>query len=165
MCNKGTFISFRRHGFHKGFYNDNDFNESLQNIRYSDYFEPPDDEEFLHTCAYYLLCGSCHIFALSLKKIFAYDAYIIEEVNDKGFHVFCQIYENRQVYYIDARGITTSFDEFMDVAKTFINDEYIIRPVESSDIEKWTEGDPYIDKGYAFAEAIIENYKECYTMQ
>ena len=32
-----------------------------------------------------------------------YEPYIIESKNGIGFHAFCQIYENRKLYYVDAR--------------------------------------------------------------
>lgn len=66
-----------------------------------------------------------------------YNVYIIDGNNKRGFHAFCQIYRDRRWYYIDARGITTSFDEFMDVAKTFVNDEYTIRLASEDDVLEW----------------------------
>jgi len=164
MKDKNALISFGRYGFHKGFYNDENPTESLLNIKYNDFWEFPEDDEFPYYTAYPLLCGSCHLFALSLQKIFNYNAYIIEGKNRKGFHAFCQIYKNRKWYYVDARGITSSFDEFMDIAKTFVTDEYIIRPIDSSDIEEWNQDDNYIEEAYAFAEAVIQRYKECYIL-
>lgn len=165
MDNRETLRSFELYGFHKGFYNDNKPIDMLFNINYSDFFESPDDDDFIYDNAYPLLCGACHIFALSLKKILDYNPYIIEEKNDKGFHVFCQIYKNNKWYYVDARGITSSFDEFMTVAKQFVNDEYIIRPVNSNDIDGWKSDINYDDEAYAFAEAIIQKYKGYYTLE
>ena len=49
----------------------------------------------------------------------------------------------------------------MDIAKKFVTDEYIIRPVDSNDIDEW-KGDSYSEEGCAFAEAVINKYKECY---
>ena len=162
MKDRNELYSFGRYGFHKGFYNDESPAESLMDIQYTDFWEYPEDDEFPYYNAYSLLCGSCHLFALALQKIFNYNAYIIEEKCRKGFHAFCQIYVNRKWYYVDARGITSSFDEFMDIAKTFVTDEYIIRPIEFSDIEEWNVDDNYTEEGLAFAEAVIRKYKECY---
>ena len=78
--------------------------------------------------------------------------------------MFCQIYKNRTWYYIDARGITTSFDEFMEVAKKFVSDEFTIRRLTDDDIEEWENECDYNEEAYAFAEAIIEKYKDCYTL-
>ncbi|MCM1329618.1 MAG: hypothetical protein NC253_09285 [Ruminococcus sp.] len=159
------FRCFENYGFHKGFYNDKDTADKLFDINYSDFFTPIDDDEFPYDNAYPLLCGSCHIFALSLKEILDYNPYIIEEKNGKGFHVFCQIYKNRNWYYIDARGITSSFDEFMTVAKEFVNNEYIIRPVDFNDIDEWESDTNYDDEAYAFSKAIIQKYKGYYTLE
>ena len=109
----------------------------MRNIRYDDFFEYPDDLEFPYDSAHELLRGSCHHFALSLNKMLGYSAYIIEGNNKRGFHAFCQIYKNNQCFYVDARGITSSFDEFMCVASEFVKDEYTIRAIEDDDIEEW----------------------------
>jgi hypothetical protein len=101
---------------------------------------------------------------VALNKVLGYSTYIIEGRNKKGFHAFCQIYANRKWYYVDARGITSSFDEFMEAAKTFVTDEYIIRPVEPSDIEGWEKDCNYNKEAYAFSEAVINKYRECYTL-
>ena len=150
--------------YHKGFYNQSDPINSLRKILYQDFFPVPKDEEFPYTWACDLLMGSCHLFALALKQIFNYTPYIIEPNHKRGFHVFCEIYKNGQWYYIDARGITTSFNEFMEVAKIFVTDEYSIRPIEQSDIDKWNNDDNYVKEGKAFAEKVIKKYKAFYEL-
>lgn len=52
----------------------------------------------------------------------------------------------------------------MFVAREFVSDEYTIRPVEEEDIEEWKKDSNYDDEALAFAEAVIEKYKECYTL-
>ena len=158
------FCSFGNYGWHKGFYNDEDVSESLFSIRYSDFFVEPDNDEFPYHSAYLLLCGACHIFALSLQNLLNYNAYIIEEKNQKGFHTFCQVYKKGKWYYIDARGITTSFDEFMDIAGEFVCNEYSIRPISENDIRKWQRDSNYDKEAYDFAEAVIRKFKECYVI-
>ena len=165
MSNRNDLISFYRYGFHKGFFNDGDDpTETLRTIRYYDFFEYPNDEEFPYYSAEQLLRGSCNHFALSLKKIFNYTPYIIQGINKVSFHVFCQVYKNRKWYYIDARGITDSFDEFMVVGKEFVSSEYTIRPLDEKDINEWEKDAEYDDEAYAFAEAVIEKYRECYQI-
>lgn len=163
MGDRNKFYSMGCYGWHKGFYNDDDCEKTLINIRYSDYGEVPDDDIFPYDSAFPLLFGACHVFALSLQKVLNYNAYIIEEKRKRGFHAFCQIYKDKTWYYIDARGITTSFDEFMNVAGSFVSDELIIRPIDSKDIEEWEEDD-YFEEACAFAEAVIQKYEECYTL-
>ncbi len=165
MKNKNILCSFDYCGWHKGFYNDDNFRDSLLKIEYADFFKLPDDDEFPYSSAYDLLCGSCNYFALSLQKIFGYSPYIIEGISTKGFHAFCQIYRNREWYYVDARGITSSFDEFMDMAKKFVTGEYIIRPVNPDDIADWESNSNYIKEAHAFSEAVIKKYIECYVFE
>lgn len=163
MRNKETEFIADFYESHKGFYNDENPEKILSKINYSDFFiEPDNDEEFQYSTASSLLCGSCHIFALSLKEILGYKPYIIEGINRRGFHAFCQVYKNFKWYYIDARGITSSFKEFMDVAQRFVSDEYIIRPVNDIDIEEWKKDSKYDQEAFAFAKAIINKFKECY---
>ena len=165
MSGRSELVSFGHYGQHKGFYNDGDDPKKvLSEINYTDFFDDPNDKEFPYDDASYLLCGSCNHFALSLKKIFNYNPYIIEGINKVCFHAFCQVYKHRKWYYIDARGITDSFDEFMSVAKEFVSSEYVIRPVDDTDISKWEEDSQYDDEAYAFAEAVIEKYRECYEI-
>lgn len=165
MSYREYFRCTNRYIYHKGFYNDDcDPTEALKDIKYYDFFDYPDDEDFPFYSAELLLRGSCNHFALSLQKIFGYTPYIIEGTSHRGFHAFCQIYRNKRWYYVDARGITTSFDEFMDVAKEFVSDEYIIRPIEDQDIANWNKDPYYENEAYAFAEAIIEKYRDCYEL-
>lgn len=164
MSNKEIVCIFKRCGYHKGFYNNEDLIHSLQNIKYTDFFKIPDDEYFPFVTAEQLLCGGCNYFALSLKKIFGYTPYIIEGKNNSGFHVFCQIYKNKIWYYVDARGITSSFNEFMDIVKVFVHDEYVIRPVNPDDVKEWEDDSIYNEAAYTFAEKVINNYKECYKL-
>ena len=163
MSNRDSWRSFGYCEWHKGFYNDDSFKESLFSIQYDDFFNLPDDDEFPYGPAYLLLYGSCHIFAASLKKIFGYTPYIIEQIDGKGFHAFCQVCRNESVCYVDARGITSSFDEFMEVAEQFVKGEYIIRPAEDADLNAAPSED-YDKEGSDFAKAVIEKYKECYTL-
>ena len=164
MSRNNELISFEQYGWHKGFYNDADITTSLCNVRYTDFFEYPDDDEFPYDSAHSLLRGSCNHFAVSLKKVLGYTPYIIEQKDRRGFHAFCQISKNRKVYYVDARGITSSFDEFMTVASEFVHGEYTIREATAEVIEDWDNGGEYNKEAYAFAEAVIDRYKDYYTL-
>ena len=101
---------------------------------------------------------------MALGKVLGYTPYIIQEKNKRRFHAFCQIYKDRKWYYVDARGIISSFDEFMVVASEFVGDEYIIRPVTLGDIEEWKNDSNYEDEALSFAEAVIEKYKDYYRL-
>ena len=164
MADRGELVSFNSFGWHKGFYNDDNYSDSLLRIRYSDYFEEPDDDEFPYDSAYVLLNGSCNHFAVSLRNVFYYNVYVIEAKDRKGFHAFCQVYKNRQWYYVDARGITSSFDEFLVGIKTFVRDQFTIRPMEECDLQEWEKDFNYNSEAYAFSEAIIKDYSEFYIL-
>ena len=154
---------------HKGFYNDENFIKSLAEICYDDFFKRPEDIDFAYNHADVLLCGACHVFAVALQEKLGYNLYVIEEILEsewterKGFHAFCQVNESNRLYYVDARGMTSSFDEFMEVARQFVHGEYIIRPALPEELAEWKKEDYYKEASY-FAESIIEKYKECYTL-
>lgn len=167
MHNRENFISLANYGWHKGFYVDDDFSKSLLQIEYTDFFDKPayadDDDDFLFDTAHELLRGSCHHFAWAAQRVLDYRPYIIKETDGKGFHALCQVYKKRRMYYIDARGVTTSFNEFMTVAKEFVRGEFVIRPIEKADIDSW-EKDDFNGERLAFAEEFIKRYKDCYTI-
>lgn len=166
VCDKKMDCFCNNSEFHKGFYNDDDPMQSLCNIEYTEFFELPDDDDFPYWSAWSLLCGSCELFALALQEMLGYNPYVIEGTNGTGFHAFCQIYKNGKWYYVDARGITSCFNEFMDVAKIFVKNEYIIRPVSATDIDEWKKEDEYgdIKAGLSFAKAVIEKYQLHYVL-
>lgn len=150
--------------WHKGFYNYDDPYEALSAIDYTDFFEESDDDDFPYDSALLLLRGSCNHFAWALRKLLEYHPYVIEESSKKGFHVFCQVYKNGTLFFVDARGITSSFSEFMFGIKLFVNDECVIRPVTVSDIEEWEADCEYNKEAYAFSEAVIRKYMDYYTI-
>lgn len=80
MDRKGDLISFSGFGRHKGFYNIDidDITDTLFEIKYTDFFEYPDNEDFPYYSAGSLLHGSCNHFAVALKNVLGYTPYIIE---------------------------------------------------------------------------------------
>lgn len=164
MDRNGDLISFGIYGWHKGFYNTDDFSSALCKVHYDEFFEYPDDDEFPYDSAHSLLRGSCNHFAVALQKVLGYTPYIIEQTDKRGFHAFCQVRKNGRLYYIDARGVTSSFDEFMNVAREFVRGEYIINQATPNVIEEWENGSEYNEEAYAFAEAMIRKYIDYYTI-
>ena len=164
MSARRDFQYFNQYECHKGFYNDEDCEGTLSGIHYSDFNELPSIEAFPFDNAEVLLRGACNCFALSLQKVLNYSTFVIEEKNGKGFHVFCQIYRDKSWYFFDARGITSSFREFMNGLEVFIHDEFTIRPVTPEDKQRWESGDYYYKEGYMFAEEVIREYRECYIL-
>ena len=52
----------------------------------------------------------------------------------------------------------------MDVAKEFVSDEYTIRQMNEEDIKELKKDDNYYEIALDFAVAVIERYKEYYTV-
>ena len=93
-----------------------------------------------------------------------YKAYILQGTDRKGFHAFCQIHRDEKWYYIDARGITSSFDEFFDGIATFVHDEYTIKSASEDDLRNWKTDIDFSNEACEFAEAVIKKYREYYTL-
>lgn len=62
LTRKEELVSFSRFGWHKGFYQDADITKAMCKIRYTDFFEYPDDDEFPYDSAHALLRGSLQSF-------------------------------------------------------------------------------------------------------
>lgn len=150
---------------HKGFYCDDNNFANLKEIDYEGHLAQIDDEEHL-TSAECLLRGSCQAFALKVEAILGYRAFIIKSYNGRGHHVFCQAIINGKNAFIDARGVTTSFDEFMEVAAEFVKGPFVIRSVDEKDIAEWQRNsDTNSHKEHlALAEAVIKANIECYKL-
>lgn len=88
----------------------------------------------------------------------------METENKRGFHAFCKVSRNRKSYYIDARGATTSFEEFMTVARLFVGDQYIMRPATTEDVEEWESDDEFYEYAFSFSKVFISDHKEYYTV-
>ena len=151
---------------HKGFYcDDNDF-ANLIDIDYDGHLPQIDDGEEHLTSAGCLLRGSCQAFALKVEEILGYKSFIIESRNGKGHHVFCQATLDGKNAFIDARGVTTSFDEFMEVAAEFVERPFVIRRVDKKDKAEWERNASTNShkEHLAFAEAVIKANIECYKL-
>ena len=110
------------------------------------------------------LNGSCDIFALYLHNKYGYEIYKLS--NRPAIHYFCIDYSKGIKKYIDVRGITTSYEEFIcefpRLKKIDINSA---KKVEKLDIEKDIEqnkNDKFLYFGLKFAEDIIENNPKFY---
>lgn len=171
MDENSHYKSFDCWGYHKGYYNEEDYQDILAGIDYSDRPECPKDEDdeednasFIWSCADHLLHGECSCFALALRDIFGYSLYIMESEDKKGFHAFCKVSRNQKSYYIDARGVTTSFEEFMTVASLFVGDQYTMRPATAEDVEGWEGDGEYYEHAFSFSKVFIDDHKEYYTV-
>ena len=103
---------------------------------------------------------------MKVEAILGYRAFIIEACDGKGQHVFCQATLNGKNAFIDARGVTTSFDEFMEVAAEFVKGPFVIRLIDKDDAAEWQRNsDTNSHEEYlALAEAVIKANIECYKL-
>ena len=145
---------------HKGFYanNNQDIISQLHKIKSSN---PEITEEGIEVYydAEYFLHGLCHIFAYALHKKFNYDIYELRSEADSIIHWYC-IYEyNGNTVYIDVRGITTNYEEFLSEFKSYnnIKNNKVLNLTEYD--YEWKE-----KKQIEFANEIITKYTDYYAL-
>lgn len=104
--------------FHTGYYNkaENLSYDSMKQCLELTKFEGIEDNgAHEYPCPYDgahdFLQGSCQLFSLALHKKFGYEAFEIQGKN--GVYYFCRSTHNGQPIYIDIRGATTDFNEFL----------------------------------------------------
>ena len=137
-----------------------EFSEELKSnpaINYTDSLITSADSDFVLDTADVFRQGVCQLFARALQDKFGYSVYKIEV--GKSFHIFCK--SEDKLTYIDVRGKTTDFHEFIagsdlpaiscDVSKPY--------QFETDDFD----GD-YYEIGLAFAKAIITRDEKRYQI-
>lgn len=107
--------------------------------------------------------GSCDIFALALKRRFNYSTWIIKPKGDSAtFHVFCITSLKNKKVYIDVRGMTSNFCEFLTNTMFAEKDNYEVSPYDTARIEGLR--DEWAEVGYQYANAIISDHLEYYKL-
>ena len=147
--------------FHTGFYKEFRWNieNKLKEIENPNYDEKLYDLDCPYDNAYIFLQGICNIFALCLHNKYGYE---ICELNDENgtCHYFCIDYNKGVKRYIDVRGITTSYEEFINEFPNLKNKNIIqhkkINPLDFKDDEIWENA------GYKFAEYVIDEKEKFY---
>lgn len=150
---------------HKGFYCDDDGRFSgLGDYPYI-MNHPEIDEDVAGLTASCYLRGSCNIFALALESELQQPSFIIENASDgRSFHAFCQVCKNGTLFYIDARGVTTSFDELLLVAREFADREFIVRRAGDDDRKNWAQDDDF-DLVFQSMISFIRDKRSYYSVQ
>ena len=112
--------------------------------------------------AHIFLYGSCHIFASQLCKIYEdYNVYEIMNSSGRTIHWYAQTYYKNMPIYIDVRGATTSFEEFISEFRPHIVDGY---KIQKQNKELPFSEEDWIETGILFATAIINEYAEYYCI-
>ena len=96
------------------------------------------------------MTGSCDIFSVCLNEKFDYKIY--KKKKKKEVHYFCFSEIDKIKYYIDVRGFTNSFNEFVNFYRMPKNGE--IKKVSKSEINETKRQKYYLD-GERFAKKII----------
>lgn len=79
------------------------------------------------------LHGLCDVFAAALYNVFKYQTVKITDGHGKLIHAFCRAEQNGRPIYIDARGITSSYEDFISPFADFAEDESLLYHITLSD--------------------------------
>ena len=156
----------QRKTFHNGHYISANIDQSLTEVCNSKYGEIKCDDEdavdYRYETADIFLHGSCQLFSLALHKNFGYNAYKITW-EGRHIHYFGMIDLGKHKIYIDVRGMTADFNEFVfTFYPGLLNIPYSIEPQNITEDEMLNdEGDV---TGYAFANEIIKRYPSIYSL-
>ena len=52
----------------------------------------------------------------------------------------------------------------MTFPRSFVGDQYIIRPATAEDVEGWESDDEYYEYAFFFSKVFISDHKEYYTV-
>ena len=133
----------------------------LEKVKNPFWKEDLDLEESLYEDARIFLQGSCHLFAYALSECFGYE--IIEICNNKcvGNHYYCVTHVDNIPIYIDVRGATGDWMDFIIGAKYIDASDYrlIKHKIEEKYEELNSDGAKF---GYKFAQYIISEHIETY---
>ena len=166
MSNRNELRHTDNGNYHKGFYNDGNYEEILSEIEYTDIFLQKTDEEDGIDDANCLWQGACDCFALELYKAFNYDIYRIK--GEKSHHTFCRAVEGGKEYYVDVRGMTSDIEEFKKGLDFFINQNSQITHIGhqqlENEINECMEKEDWANKALEFAQHMILQYACCYAL-
>ena len=140
--------------------------ERLTKILNPQFSDPEDDSSEFHNVyedASIFLQGSCQLFSLALHQEFGYDAF---EIRQGIFcHFFCKATYAGEPIYIDVRGMTTSWEEFLSGTYADFHDYDEITPQDIEETAKLNDPDDlYAKDGLAFAKYLIHEYPEYYDI-
>lgn len=150
--------------FHKGFYESCKENNMAQllNIRSNNPAEISKTGECFYYYAENFLHSICHIFAYVLHQKFGYDILELQDESGCMVHWCCvSDYKGRELY-IDVRGATTDYYEFLSEFQPSIGKNPLKRKINEKDLVDYA--DEWIEEGQIrFANEIIEKYYNYYS--
>lgn len=134
--------------------------DELKTVKIESFFEieiDDSDETFPYTDASDFLMGSCQLFATELNKKYGYPIYEVN-LNGRMIHCFCKVDIGKTVYYVDVRGVTNDFSEFLLETNVSKDDDFIIQEYKVDSSDKWD------DIGLKFAQLLIDRNPEYYEI-
>lgn len=148
--------------FHKGFYENSKENSKSQfrKIINEDLTKELEDMDCIYYNAEIFLHGICHIFAYALQQRFGYDILEIKSKSGTTVHWCCSSIYDQKVAYIDVRGITTDYDEFLLEFQPLIGEN----PSKNKIVDSMDYEDEWEPAGLKFANKIITKYYEYYSL-
>lgn len=153
----------QNNNFHTGFYENGieNIKKELLEIKSSgDSVEILKNSECVYYSAEDFLHGICHIFAYALHQKFGYDILELKSNSGSTVHWCCISNYNGKEIYIDVRGVTSDFDEFLFEFYPEIREDFsknIIKNLTNYEIE--------LEKNeLKFANEIIEKYYNYYLI-
>lgn len=154
-------------GYHSGatenYYGMRALLSKIQNLQFVD---PEDDSSEFHNVyedASIFLQGACHLFSLALHQEFGYDAFEIRK--GTSCHCFCRAMYQGEPVYIDVRGATTSWEDFLSGTFADFHDHDEIVPQDIEETAKLNDPDDlYAADGLAFAKHLIHEHPEYYNV-
>lgn len=157
--------------FHTGYYckvnkehwNIEEFLKKALNPQFIDNEDETADAQNIYYDASIFIKGSCHLFSLALHKEFGYDTFEIRK--GASCHFFCQTTYQGKSIYIDVRGATTGWEEFLSGVLGDFHDQAEITHQDIEEIAKLNDPDDlYAEDGLAFAKYLIHEHPEYYDI-
>ena len=160
MICRSNMIPFGNGDYHKGLFIDGrlsvDFERELDKVTFGKCEIFPCDADlpcpYEDSSAQIFLHGSCDLFAKQFREKFNYDIYEILDKKGRPIHWYAQSNYQGRPAYIDVRGATTNFEEFLYEFKFLAGDDYEIhqRNDDMSHI-----GEDWVETGIQFAKYVI----------
>lgn len=149
--------TFHKVEYHKGFYACNNALREVETVKLENAGTFENTTDFVD--------GLSQFFAMALNTHFGYDIYVIEGAcGALDSHVFCKVTSSDNKFqYIDVRGVTTDFIEFLTGIRCFAQDRFELRPASDMDFRDW-RNDAYYDVGMKRAEEFISRYENFYKL-
>lgn len=115
--------------------------------------------------AYDFLHGSCNEFAYMLNEKYGYPVFEIKDEKGNLIHSFTRVDTDSQHYFIDVRGITTDYSEFISEFEDWIDEETSIIntfPVDLLDKDERERNAPS-KENREFIENLFSDYNNYYN--